>query len=87
MKDSITPPIFDVHELELLKDWFERIGGSAFCSIKHINWFLHKHHFELLRSGSFFPGTECVPHKVGPDFGKAIIQIMQREAALLAESE
>jgi hypothetical protein len=87
MKDSITPPIFDVHELELLQDWFERKGGIAFCSAEHINWFIRQNKIELLRSGNFFPGTECVPHRVGPNFGNAIIQIMQREAALQAESE
>jgi hypothetical protein len=87
MKKINTPPIFDVDELELLQDWFERIGGSAFCSVEHINWFIRQHYSELLRSGNFFPRSQCVPSKVGPDFGKAVIQIMQREAALLAESE
>ena len=87
MKDLNTQPIFDVDELELLQDWYVRKGRRVFCSSEHGNWFLNKHRFELLRSGNFFPGTECVPHRVGPNFGNAIIQIMQREAALQAESE
>jgi excisionase family DNA binding protein len=83
MKDLNTQPIFDVDELEPLQDWFERKGGRVFCSTEHGNWFLKKHRFELMRSGNFFPGTESVPHKVGPDFGKAIIQIMQRKANII----
>ena len=80
MKDLNTPPIFDVDELETAQDWFERKGMSAFSSVEHINRFLRKHHFELLRSGNYFLGTQGEPLRVGPDFGKAIIQIMQREA-------
>ena len=80
MQNLNTPPIFDVDELETAQDWFERIGERVFCSAEHGNWFLDKHQFELLRSGNFFPGSKYVSGRVGPDFGKAIIQIMQREA-------
>jgi excisionase family DNA binding protein len=80
MQNLNTPPIFDVDELETAQDWFERKGMSAFSSVEHINRFLRKHHFELLRNGNYFLGTQGEPLRVGPDFGKAIIQIMQREA-------
>jgi len=80
MKDLNTQPIFDVDELELLQDWYVRKGRRVFCSAEHGNWFLNKHRFELLRSGNFFPRSQYVSGRVGPDFGKAIIQIMQREA-------
>ena len=83
MTDLNTPRIFDVDEIELLQDWFERIGERVFCSAEHGNWFLDKHQFELLRSGNFFPGSKYVSGRVGPDFGKAIIQIMQREANII----
>jgi excisionase family DNA binding protein len=83
MRDLNTPPIFDVDELETAQDWFERKGMSAFSSVEHINRFLRKHHFELLRSGNYFLGTQGEPLRVGPDFGKAIIQIMQREANII----
>jgi len=82
MKDLNTPPIFDVDELETAQDWFERKGMSAFSSPEHINRFIQKHHFELLRSGNYFPGAQDELFRVGPDFGKAIIQIMQREASI-----
>ena len=87
MKDSNTPPSFDVGELETSQEWFERKGKSAFCSYDHINWFIRQHRCELLRSGMYFPGSEYVPTTVGPDFGKLVIQIMQREAALEAVPE
>jgi excisionase family DNA binding protein len=83
MRDLNTPPIFDVDELETAQDWFERKGMSAFSSSEHINRFFQKHHFELLRSGNYFPGAQGEPFRVGPDLGKAIIQIMQREANII----
>ena len=83
MQDLNNPPIFDVDELETAQDWFERKGMSAFSSPERINRFFQKHHFELLRSGNYFPGTQDEPFRVGPDLGKAIIQIMQREASII----
>ena len=83
MKDLNTPPIFDVDELETPTEWFIRKGRSAFDSSGHAAQFILKHYYELLRSGNFLPGTQGVPFRVGPDFGKAIIQIMQREASII----
>ena len=87
MQKINTPPIFDVDELETDREWFERKGSSAFIDQNHLDWFIRRHRCELLRSGNYFHGHHYVPTRVGPDFGKVIIQIMQREEALLAESE
>jgi len=86
MQELNTPSIFDVDELETALDWFERKGGSAFCSLDHLNCFISQHWCELLSSGSYFLSSQYVPVRVGPDFGKVVIQIMQREAALEAVS-
>jgi hypothetical protein len=87
MKDSNTPPIFDVDELETAQEWLDRKGKSAFVSQDHFDWFTRLYRYELLKSGNYFPSSRCVPTRVGPDFGKLIIQIMQRRAAFGAEPE
>ena len=87
MQKINTPPIFDVDELETDREWFERKGRSAFLSQDHLDWFIRHHQCELLKSGNYFPGAHDVPTTVGPDFGKAVIQIMQREAALKVDPE
>ena len=87
MQKINTPPIFDVDELETDREWFERKGRSAFISQDHLDWFISEHLVELLRSGMYFPLGPDVQTKVGPEFGRLVIQIMQREAALLAEWE
>ena len=87
MQKINTPPIFDVDELETTLEWFERKGKSAFISYDHLDWFISQRRYELQKSGMYFPGGPQVPTKVGPEFGKLVIQILQREEAFWADSE
>jgi hypothetical protein len=80
MQDLNKFPDFDVTDLEALRNWHDTKGKDVFRTYSGAEWFVRTHREELLRSGLFFPGRGQALTRVAPNFGKLVIQILQREA-------
>ncbi len=68
------------------RDWVKTNGRTLFCSEGSFEWFVRRHHAELIQSGQYIVRKGRGGAIVGPGIDGAVLDILRREGQSFVES-